>query len=127
MGGAAILLSSKEQDKKIAQYELQHLVRISRAQDDQSYACIFQDEDIEGKTRTSMSTSIMNVAGVALKANMASLGPLVSPFTEQLRYGSSIIWKKTGLLGRRKFYTEFLEGFLPFLHTPWRKSCASCS
>ncbi|KAE9453238.1 hypothetical protein C3L33_14860, partial [Rhododendron williamsianum] len=79
----------KEQDKKIAKYQLQHVIRISRAQDDQSYACIFQDEDREEKTGISISKSILNVAGEALKANMASLGPLVLPFSEQFRYGLS--------------------------------------
>ncbi|KAI8568856.1 hypothetical protein RHMOL_Rhmol02G0232800 [Rhododendron molle] len=105
MGGAAILLSSKEQDKKIAKYQLQHVIRISRAQDNQSYACIFQDEDREEKTGISISKSILNVAGEALKANTASLGPLVLPFSKQFRYGLSFVCKKTGLLGRRKIYT----------------------
>ncbi|KAF7151213.1 hypothetical protein RHSIM_Rhsim02G0008100 [Rhododendron simsii] len=123
MGGAAILLSSKEQDKKIAKYQLQHVIRISKAQDDQSYACIFQDEDREEKTGISISKSILNVAGEALKANMASLGPLVLPFSEQFQYGLSFVCKKTGLLGRWKTYTpNFKRVFEHFCIHPGGKA-----
>ncbi|KAK2990127.1 hypothetical protein RJ640_014796 [Escallonia rubra] len=77
MGGAALLLSSRNQDKKAAKYVLQHLVRTNRAQDDQSYKCVFMDMDTENKTGVSISKGIVKEAGEALKANMASLGPLV--------------------------------------------------
>ncbi|KAK2990125.1 hypothetical protein RJ640_014794 [Escallonia rubra] len=95
MGGAALLLSSRNQDKKAAKYVLQHLVRTNRAQDDQSYKCVFMDMDTESKTGVFISKGIVKEAGEALKANMASLGPLVLPLSEKLHYGLSMIRQKT--------------------------------
>nr|POE49710.1 putative 3-ketoacyl-coa synthase 21 [Quercus suber] len=94
MGGAAILLSSRKGDKSKAKYELQHLVRTNKAQDDVSHACVYQDVDSENKVGVSISKGILHVAGAALKANIVALGPLVSPFREQLRYGFSILCHK---------------------------------
>ena len=94
MGGAAILLSNRKEDKSKAKYELQHLVRTNKAQDDVSHACVYQDVDSENKVGVSISKGILHVAGAALKANIAALGPLVLPFKEQLRYGFSIICHK---------------------------------
>ncbi|KAL7220709.1 hypothetical protein ACSBR2_013569 [Camellia fascicularis] len=76
--GVAMLLSSRNQDNKIAKYELKHLVTTSKACDDQSYACVFLDIDIEGKSGISISKSVANVAEEALKGNMASLGLRIS-------------------------------------------------
>ncbi|XP_052191017.1 probable 3-ketoacyl-CoA synthase 21 [Diospyros lotus] len=110
MGAAAILLSSRQQDRRMAKYTLQHLVRTNKAQEDQSYDCIFQDLDMENKVGVSISKSIVNVAGEALKTNLASLGPLVLPLTEQLQYGSSLIWQKA--VGRKRIYTpDFRRAF----------------
>ncbi|KAK2645730.1 hypothetical protein Ddye_020925 [Dipteronia dyeriana] len=71
--GAAILLSSRDQDKRKAKYELQHLVRTNRAKDDQSYNCVFQDVDSEMKLWVSISKDTVKVAGDALKTNIGSI------------------------------------------------------
>ncbi|KAI4317575.1 hypothetical protein L6164_025437 [Bauhinia variegata] len=94
MGGAAVLMSSRAQDKHKAKYKLLHLVRTTKAQDDQSHGCVYQDVDPEDKEGVSISKNIVNVAGNALKTNITSLGPLVLPITEQFQYGFSLIWKK---------------------------------
>ncbi|KAG6668084.1 probable 3-ketoacyl-CoA synthase 21 [Carya illinoinensis] len=94
MGGAAVLLSSREQDKSRAKYELKHLVRTNKAQDDISHACVFKDVDMENKVGVTISKGILNVAGDALKENIAALGPLVLPFSEQLKFGFSIFCQK---------------------------------
>ena len=112
MGGAAILMSSQTQDMNKAKYVLQHLVRTNRAGDDQSYACVFQDMDLENNVGVSISKGIINVAGDALKANMASTGPLVLPFSEQFLYGLSIICRK---IWRRSIYVpNFRRAFEHF-------------
>ncbi|KAI8010861.1 putative 3-ketoacyl-CoA synthase 21 [Camellia lanceoleosa] len=85
LGGAAMLFSSRNQDNKIAKYELKHLVTTSKACDDQSYACVFLDIDMEGKSGISISKSMVNVAEKALKANMASLGLRFLPFKVHYR------------------------------------------
>ncbi|CBI23811.3 unnamed protein product, partial [Vitis vinifera] len=47
-GGVAILLSNRKQDKKIAKYKLQHLVRTHMGSDDLSYQSVFQETDEDG-------------------------------------------------------------------------------
>ncbi|KAM1380009.1 hypothetical protein ACFX2I_021802 [Malus domestica] len=114
MGGAAVLMSSRNQDKSRAKYELQHLVRTNNAQDDQSHACVFQDIDPENKQGISISKNILHVAGDALKANIGALGPLVLPLSEQFRYGVSILSRKVWS-GRRKIHVpDFKKAFEHF-------------
>lgn len=115
MGGAAILMSSRDQDKKAAKYELQHLVRTTIAQDDNSYACVYQDVDSEEKLGVSISKGIASVAAEALKTNVASLGPLVLPYSEQFRYGLSVICHKLRISGRTNLYIpNFKRAFKHF-------------
>ncbi|XP_057957689.1 probable 3-ketoacyl-CoA synthase 21 [Malania oleifera] len=115
MGGAAILMSSRNEDRKTAKYELKHLVRTTKAQDDQSYACVFQDADLEDKTGVSISKSILKVAGDALKANMISLGPLVLPISEQFWYGMSIVCQHVQISSKASIYMpNFRKAFEHF-------------
>lgn len=88
MGGAAILLSNKKQDKKRAKYELKHLVRTHLGSNDKAYKCVYQEQDDEdnGLVGVSLSRALLRVAGLALKTNITSLGPLVLPYSEQIRY-----------------------------------------
>jgi 3-ketoacyl-CoA synthase len=62
-----------------------------------------QDEDEDGQVGVSLSKDLMSVAGDALKANITTLGPLVLPYSEQLRFLLSLL--------RRK-----LSGFGPQMH-----------
>ncbi|XP_059650238.1 3-ketoacyl-CoA synthase 7-like [Cornus florida] len=94
MGGSAVLLSNRKCDKKIAKYELQHVVRTHLGSKTGSYKCIIQESDEEGYTGVSLSRTILQVAGEGLKTNMASLGSLVLPYSEQIGYGLSVAWKK---------------------------------
>lgn len=115
MGGAAILMSSRDQDRKKSKYELQNLVRTNRAEDDQSYACVFQEVDNENKVGVSISKNVMNVAGEALKTNMVLLGPMVLPLTEQFQYGLSLMLQKLKILGKKGIYIpDFRKGFEHF-------------
>lgn len=115
MGGAAVLMSSKDEDKKMAKYVLQHLVRTNKARDDQSYACVIQNTDVENRIGISISKGIVNVAGEALKTNIASLGPLVLPFFEQFRYGISLIRRKMGISRKTSLYVpNFKRAFEHF-------------
>ncbi|KAB1213974.1 putative 3-ketoacyl-CoA synthase 20 [Morella rubra] len=113
MGGAAVLLSSREQDKSRAKYELQHLVRTTKAQDGLSHSCVYQDVDSENNTGISISKGILNVAGDALKTNIAALGPLVLPISEQMKYGFSIIGQKVRWDKRRTriYIPKFRKAF----------------
>ncbi|OMP01546.1 hypothetical protein COLO4_11790 [Corchorus olitorius] len=94
MGGVAILLSNRKQDRNKAKYKLQHIVRTHMGFDDQSYNSVFQQTDEEGFKGVSLSRALLHVAAKALKTNMLELGPLVLPYSEQLKYGWSVIKKK---------------------------------
>ncbi|GFY89346.1 3-ketoacyl-CoA synthase 7 [Actinidia rufa] len=92
MGGAAVLLSNKKQDKHKAKYKLQHLVRTHLGSNDQSYQSVFQEPDEDGFVGVSLSRALLHVAGNALRINMSNLGPLVLPYSEQLQYACAA-WK----------------------------------
>lgn len=94
VGGAAILLSNKKQDKMKAKYKLRHLVRTHMGSDDRAYQSVFQQTDDSGEVGVSLSRSLLHVAANALKTNITELGPRVLPVSEQLRYGWSIIRSK---------------------------------
>ncbi|WJX27821.1 very-long-chain 3-oxoacyl-CoA synthase [Trifolium repens] len=115
MGGSAILMSSRVQDKHKAKYELKHIVRTINAYDDQSYACVYQDVDSENKEGVSISKNIVNVCGDVLKKNIVSLGPLVLPWREQFLYVISIIYYKLWSRRRTSIYTpKFNRAFEHF-------------
>ncbi|XP_021742931.1 probable 3-ketoacyl-CoA synthase 21 [Chenopodium quinoa] len=62
--------------------------------------CVFQKADDEGKVGVSLSRTVVHVAGEALKTNLTTLGPLVLPYSEQIRFAFHFVrnkirpWKK---------------------------------
>ncbi|KAG9143779.1 hypothetical protein Leryth_011446 [Lithospermum erythrorhizon] len=80
VGGAAVLLSNKWGDKRRAKYKLVHVVRTHRGADDKSFRCVYQEQDDEGNTGVSLSKDLMAIAGMSLKTNITTLGPLVLAF-----------------------------------------------
>ncbi|KAI3985358.1 hypothetical protein MKX01_033672 [Papaver californicum] len=104
VGGAAILLSNKNQDKRQAKYKLVHIVRTHQGSDDEAYKCVNQYEDEAGKRGVSLSKTLMRVAGSALKTNIITLGPLMLPFSEQLRFLINTVTKKTFKNPKTKTY-----------------------
>ncbi|BFG19814.1 hypothetical protein CerSpe_060880 [Prunus speciosa] len=102
MGGAAILLSNRKQEKRIAKYELQHLVRTHIGSDDEAYQSVFQQPDEAGHVGVLLSRALLRVATKALSSNMSELGPLVLPYSVQLRYAWSVICKKLWFLPSEK-------------------------
>lgn len=52
MGGAAVLLSGRHADRKVAKYRLLHTVRTHRGADSDAYKCVFQEEDKVRAART---------------------------------------------------------------------------
>uniref|UniRef100_A0A7C9EQH9 3-ketoacyl-CoA synthase n=1 Tax=Opuntia streptacantha TaxID=393608 RepID=A0A7C9EQH9_OPUST len=94
MGGAAVLLSNKAQDKARSKYELAHTVRTHKGSDESSYNCVYQREDAKGKVGVSLARELMAVAGDALKTNITTLGPLVLPWSEQLMFLVTLVRRK---------------------------------
>ncbi|CAK7340634.1 unnamed protein product [Dovyalis caffra] len=94
MGSAAILLSNRKSDRQVTKYRLQHLVRTHLGSKDSLYKCAVQEADDERYIGLSLSRSILQVAGEALKTNMVTLAAIVLPYSELIQYGLSTMWKK---------------------------------
>lgn len=54
---------------------------------------VFQDEDEQGFRGLKVSKNIMEIGGDALKTNITTLGPLVLPFSEQLFFFATLVWR----------------------------------
>lgn len=113
MGGAAVLLSNRPSDMKRAKYRLLHVVRTHRGADDKAYRCVFQEEDSKGKSGISLSKHLMLIAGEALKSNITTIGPLVLPASEQLRFLVSFISRKFSNSNKSKkpYIPDFKQAF----------------
>ncbi|GAV92535.1 FAE1_CUT1_RppA domain-containing protein/ACP_syn_III_C domain-containing protein [Cephalotus follicularis] len=116
MGGAAILLSNRKRDKQNARYELQHIIRTHLGSKDSSYKCVYQEPDDEGYTGVALSRSIVQVAGEALKINVAALSALVLPYSELILYGLSVVWRKVWPPARKRgpYIPDFKKAFEHF-------------
>ncbi|OVA19330.1 FAE1/Type III polyketide synthase-like protein [Macleaya cordata] len=95
MGAAALLLSNRRRDRWRAKYELKQLVRTHKGMDDQSFNCICGKDDSEKKQGLMVNKDLFEVGGEALKANITTLGPLVLPFSEQVRFFVTLLRNKT--------------------------------
>ncbi|KAJ1419968.1 Thiolase-like [Sesbania bispinosa] len=115
MGGAAILLSNRKQDKGMAKYKLQHLVRTHLGSNDRAYQSVYQEPDENEIVGVSLSRELLKVAASALRINITKLGPLVLPYSEQLCYGWSMIFKKIWAVENKGIYVpNFKKAFEHF-------------
>ncbi|KAJ6361768.1 hypothetical protein OIU78_002230 [Salix suchowensis] len=55
--------------------------------------CIYQDEDEQKFKGLKVSKDLVEIGGEALKTNITTLGPLVLPFSEQLLFFTTLIWR----------------------------------
>ena len=72
-------------DRKVAKYQLMHSVRSHIGADDDAFNAIRQREDEDGIRGILLQRNVVPTAATALKTNIASLAPLVLPFTELVR------------------------------------------
>jgi len=86
VGGAAMLLSNKWSDSWRAKYQLLYNVRVHKGANDNAYKAVFQYDDEHGKRGVAISKELLTVAGDALKSNLTILGPMVLPWSEQVKY-----------------------------------------
>lgn len=117
LGGAAVLLSNRSWEGWTrAKYELVHTVRTHTGASDQCYQCVYQDEDENGQKGVTLKKELMSVAGDALKTNITTLGPLVLPITEQLRFVISLLARKVLPRKHRKplYIPDFKKAFEHF-------------
>lgn len=115
MGGSAALLSSHPSDRYRSKYQLIHTLRTHVGADDNSYKCVFQEEDDEHKVGVSLSKDLMNVARDALKVHITSLGPLVLPITEKLKFLVNLL--------KRKLFKMKIEAYMPNFKLAFKHFC----
>ena len=111
VGGAAILLSNRRGDRGRAKYQLIHTVRTHRGAHDQSFTCVTQEEDAAGCVGVSLSKDLMLVAGEALRTNITTLGPLVLPMSEQLRFLATVVLNRVFRANVRAYLPDFRLAF----------------
>ncbi|KAJ0245309.1 3-ketoacyl-CoA synthase 1 [Hirschfeldia incana] len=114
MGGAAILLSNRRQDRSKSKYELVNVVRTHKGSDDKNYNCVYQKEDEKGTIGVSLSKELMSVAGDALKTNITTLGPMVLPLSEQFMFLVSLVRRKMFKLKVKPYIPDFKLAFEHF-------------
>lgn len=93
MGCSAVLLSNRRRDYRRAKYRLEHVVRTHKGADDRSFRCVYQEEDEQRFKGIRVSRELMEIGGDALKTNITTLGPLVLPFSEQLIFFATLVWR----------------------------------
>ncbi|PWA86129.1 very-long-chain 3-ketoacyl-CoA synthase, Thiolase-like protein [Artemisia annua] len=111
IGGAAILLSNKMSQHKHAKYKLLHVVRTHKGSDDKSYRCVSQEEDKDGHVGIALNLDLMLTAGKALKSNISTIGPLVLPVSEKLKFAASILGRKFLEIDMKPYMPDFKKAF----------------
>ncbi|CAJ2637403.1 unnamed protein product [Trifolium pratense] len=115
MGGSAALLSSHPSDRSRSKYQLMHSLRTHVGADDNSYKCVFQEEDDKEIVGVALSKELMNVARDALRVHITSLGPLVLPISEKLKYVKNLF--------ERKVLKRKIEGYVPNFKLAFDQFC----
>lgn len=114
VGGAAVLLSNRSQDRFRSKYELTHLVRTHKGSSDKHYTCAEQKEDNKGIVGVALSKELTVVAGDTLKTNLTALGPLVLPLSEKLRFIIFMVKSKLFRLKASPYVPDFKLCFKHF-------------
>ncbi|XP_073029292.1 3-ketoacyl-CoA synthase 10-like [Primulina eburnea] len=110
MGCSAVLLSNRLRDYRRSKYRLEHIVRTHKGADDLSFRSIRQEEDSQRFRGIKISKDLIEIGADALKANITTLGPLVLPFSEQLLFFSTLIWR---ILSRNSENSKPTKPYIP--------------
>ncbi|KAI3973175.1 hypothetical protein MKX01_020910 [Papaver californicum] len=115
MGCAASLLSNRRHDFTRAKYRLEHIVRTHKGSDDRSFRSVYQEEDEQRFKGLKISKDLMEIGGDALKTNITTLGPLVLPFSEQLKFFATLARKQ--MFGGKEAFKPYIPDYkLAFEH-----------
>ncbi|EGC37746.1 hypothetical protein DICPUDRAFT_53740 [Dictyostelium purpureum] len=116
MGGAAIMLSNKSKYYWTGKYRLVASVRVTKSHD-AAYNAVYQTEDSKGNkgVRLAMGRDLLNVVGDCLKTNLTILGPMVLPWSEQIKFFVNFCYRK--IAGSKKvpaYVPNFKKAFQHF-------------
>ncbi|GLJ50193.1 hypothetical protein SUGI_1068090 [Cryptomeria japonica] len=118
VGGSSLLLSNKAVDGSRAKMELVHLVRTHLGQNDQAYNSIVQREDDEDVMGVSLSTYLIEAAGIALKNNITTLASKVLPISEQMYFVYNLLCIKLLKASVKPYVPNFRLAFEHFCIHP---------
>ncbi|CAN6214317.1 unnamed protein product [Urochloa humidicola] len=90
MGGAAALISNS---RNKARFRLKHLQRMITSTES-AYRSVILEEDDEGNLGVNLSKDIISVSGDALRSSIRSIGPLILPASQKLRFFLSCMARK---------------------------------
>ncbi|GAV90024.1 FAE1_CUT1_RppA domain-containing protein/ACP_syn_III_C domain-containing protein [Cephalotus follicularis] len=111
VGGAAMLLSNRSSYHNIAKYQLVHTVHNNTAASDQSYNCIFQDEDHQGQVGVTITEDLLVMALKTIEANIITLGRLLLSIQEQILYVINYIIRTFSLAKVDPYVPNFKKDF----------------
>jgi len=119
MGGAGVLLSNKSADRYRAKYRLFCVVRVTKAASDDAYKSVWQMEDSTGTkkgVRLAAGKALMQVVGDALKTNLSTMGPMVLPWSEQIKFFIN-------LCARKMFPQKKIPAYVPDFKLAFQHFC----
>ncbi|KAL5783558.1 hypothetical protein ACOSP7_008587 [Xanthoceras sorbifolium] len=125
MGCSAVLLSNRRRDYHRAKYRLEHIVRTHKGADDRSFRCVYQEEDEQGNRGLKVSKDMVKIGGDALKTNITTLGPLVLPFSEQLLFLATLVWRH--LFGPERTQPSSTKPYIPDYKLAFEHFCVHAS
>ncbi|KAK8928391.1 3-ketoacyl-CoA synthase 6 [Platanthera zijinensis] len=111
MGASASLLSNRSSTVVPPKYRLLHVVRTHCGAHDPSFLCVTQAEDPAGQIGISLSKDLMSVAGDALRSNITTIGPLVLPASEQLRFLFALLARRAISSSWPPYLPDFRKAF----------------
>lgn len=117
MGGAGIMLTNRSSDKYRSKYRLFCTVRVTKA-NDAGFNSIYQIEDPTGKKgmRLAPGRELMAVMGDALKTNLSTMGPMVLPWSEQIKFFVNLCYRKA-------FPAKKLPAYVPDFKLAFQHFC----
>ncbi|KAL2895522.1 3-ketoacyl-CoA synthase 6 [Bienertia sinuspersici] len=116
VGCSSILLTSNWAERCRAKYQLLNVVRTNNCANNKAYKSVTQEEDVEGKIGISLSKDLMFIAGETLKSNITSLGPLVLPISEKLKFVINFV-------SRKFLWSNTIRPYLPHFNKVFDHFC----
>merc|ERR1711920_452960 len=79
--------------------------------DNAAYQCVYQKEDADGIVGVKLDKTLMAIAGEALKVNITTLGPLVLPISEQVKFFYNLVMRKLFKMKMKAYIPDFKKAF----------------
>ncbi|KAK9291565.1 hypothetical protein L1049_019513 [Liquidambar formosana] len=119
LGGAAVLVTNKNEARKSSKYKLSKTLRTQRAFDDKAYFATHREEDSKGITGFSLNRGLMQVVGETLRSHITAFGSSILPYSEKFHFVLSII--------RKRFFDKSSEVYVPNFGSVMQHFCLPTS